>query len=214
MLQTSWFPTWSSTTWKVHSSFSKDSTRTKRLSECSARRRRWISKHNHSGQQTYPLNVGSISNATDPYVYTKMDQLQNQLNQVLLMVQIQNINEFNVVHLSHMAGKYIFIASFSSGVKEIWVIDNGATNHIYTCISLMFDLHKCIQPIIVHLPNGHTTKVTLTGSVKINPNLTLKNVLYIPSFTYNLISISRITNTTHSSVTFTHNKCIFQGLDG
>ncbi|GKA74355.1 cysteine-rich receptor-like protein kinase 8 [Tanacetum coccineum] len=64
-------------------------------------------------------STSSGNNTTDPYVYTKMDQLQNQLNQMLLMMQNQNQREFTATNLPHMAGKYIFIASFSSGMKEI-----------------------------------------------------------------------------------------------
>ena len=77
----------------------------------------------------------------------------------------------------------------------------------------MTDLQQC-KPITVHLPNGSTTIVTTIGSVKIKPNLTLRGVLYIPTFTYNLISVSKLTNSTHSTITFTQNKCIFQGHDG
>ena len=166
--------------------------------------------------QTTSMTQASTSGTnTDPYVFTRMDQIQNQLNQVLIMMQNQNHSEFTAANLPNMAGiKYIFIASFSSGIKEIWVIDSGATDHICTCLTLMFNLQKCTQPITVYLPNGHTTTVTMVGSVQITPNLVLNGVLYIPTFTYNLISISRITNSTHSSVTFTHNKCIFQGHDG
>lgn len=166
-------------------------------------------------ETTSDSQAGTSGTTTCPYVYTKMDQLQNQLNQVLLMMQSQNYSEFTAANLPHMAGiKYIFIASFSSGIKEIWVIDSGATDHNCTCLTLMFDLQPCTTPITVHLPNGHTTLVTMTGSVQITPTLLLKGVLYIPTFTYNLISISRITNSTHASVTFTHNKCVFQGHDG
>ncbi|GKE46485.1 hypothetical protein Tco_1477743, partial [Tanacetum coccineum] len=159
-------------------------------------------------------STSSGNNTTDPYVYTKMDQLQNQLNQMLLMMQNQNQREFTATNLPHMAGKYIFIASFSSGMKEIWIIDSGATNHICICLTLMFDLQQCPYPITVNLPNGDTTIVTMTGSVQITPNLILKGVFYIPTFTYNLISISKITNSTHSAVIFTHNQCTFQGHDG
>ncbi|GJW27905.1 cysteine-rich receptor-like protein kinase 8 [Tanacetum coccineum] len=159
-------------------------------------------------------STSSVNNTTDPYVYTKMDQLQNQLNQMLLMMQNQNQKEFTAANLPHMAGKYIFITSFSSGIKEIWIIDSGATDHICICLTLMFDLQQCPHSITVNLPNGDTTTVTMTGSVHITPNLILKGVFYIPTFTYNLISISKITNSTHSAVIFTHNQCTFQGHNG
>lgn len=166
-----------------------------------------------NNQSNAAASTSNSTNSGDPYVYCKMDQLQNQLNQVLLMMQNQGLQDLTAANLPHMAGKYIFIASFSSGFKQLWIIDSGATDHIYTCLTLMTDLQQC-KPIIVHLPNGYTTIVTTIGSVKIKPNLTLTGVLYIPTFTYNLISVSKLTNSTHSTITFTHNKCTFQGHDG
>nr|GEY37583.1 cysteine-rich RLK (receptor-like protein kinase) 8 [Tanacetum cinerariifolium]GEY91379.1 cysteine-rich RLK (receptor-like protein kinase) 8 [Tanacetum cinerariifolium] len=85
-------------------------------------------------------SIGLTNNTTDPYVYTKIDQLQNQLNQMLLMMHNQNQKEFTAANLPHMAGKYIFIASFSSGIKEVWITDSGATDNICICLTLMFDL--------------------------------------------------------------------------
>lgn len=164
-------------------------------------------------QSNAAASTSNSTNSGDPYVYWKMDQLHNQLNQVLLMMQNQGLHDLTAANLPHMAGKYIFIASFSSGFKQLWIIDSGATDHICTCLTLMTNLQQC-KPITVHLPNGHTTTVTTIGSMKIKPNLTLTGVLYIPTFTYNLISVSKLTNSTHSSVTFSHNQCIFQGHDG
>ena len=69
------------------------------------------------------------------------------------------------------------------------------------------------HPILVNLPNGHQIKVDTVGSLKLTPNLTLTGVLYIPTFTYNLISIRKLTATTHSSIVFTHKQCTLQGHD-
>lgn len=78
----------------------------------------------------------------------------------------------------------------------------------------MHNVITCITPIIVHLPNGHTTQVTKMGSVKLQSNIILHNVLYIPTFTYNLISISQILQHSLKSIIFTHDTCVFQGHDG
>ena len=75
----------------------------------------------------------------------------------------------------------------------------------------MFNIIKCTRPIIVSLPNGHNVAVTTIGSVQIKPNLILHNVLYIPSFNYNLLSVSQITKTINVSLIFNHTTCIFQG---
>ncbi|GJZ63298.1 hypothetical protein Tco_0619719 [Tanacetum coccineum] len=142
-----------------------------------------------------------------------MDQLQNQINQVLLMLQ-NNPQEFTVATLPHMAGKFTFIASFSSKFLDIWIIDNGATDHVCTLLHLMHNKHTLKQPILVNLPNGHQIKVDTIGSVKISPTLTITGVFYILTFTYNLISISKLTASTHSAITFTNKQCTFQGYDG
>ena len=45
----------------------------------------------------------------------------------------------------------------------------------------------------VRLPNGDMAKVTHIGIVKLTSTLTLDNVLCIPSFSFNLMSISKLT---------------------
>lgn len=72
-----------------------------------------------------------------------------------------------------------------------WIIDYGATHHI----TASFDLLR--KPInidsTVNLPNGHTTYITNSGSVQLTVEIVLFNVLYIPSFHFNLIS-SQVVN--------------------
>ncbi|GJR40189.1 cysteine-rich receptor-like protein kinase 8 [Tanacetum coccineum] len=110
--------------------------------------------------ETPELNTLASSSA-DPFVHSRMNQLQNQLNQVLLILQ-NNPKEFTAFNMPHMSVRYTFIASFKSNVKEVWIIDSGATDHI--CISLirMHDVHIC-SPILVSLPNGQQVKVTTIG---------------------------------------------------
>ena len=42
----------------------------------------------------------------------------------------------------------------------------------------------------VNLPNGESALVTHIGTIKVSENLILSNVLCVPSFNFNLISIS------------------------
>ncbi|XP_071739051.1 uncharacterized protein [Rutidosis leptorrhynchoides] len=130
----------------------------------------------------------------------RMDQIQNQLNQVLLMMQNnQKGTESNMyndstacIHkliASHISTqKYRFIASLVSHVKNAWIVDSGATDHVSNTLSNMHNIHHCKSPILVTLPNGHNTSITKLGSVTINSNIILHDVFYIPSFSYNLLS--------------------------
>ena len=47
--------------------------------------------------------------------------------------------------------------------------------------------------ISVRLPNGDMVKVTYAGTIQVSASLLLENVLCIPSFSFNLIFISKLT---------------------
>ena len=49
-----------------------------------------------------------------------------------------------------------------------------------------------ISHIVVELPNA--ALVTYVGTIKHSPHITLTNVLCVPSFSFNLISISALTH--------------------
>lgn len=154
-----------------------------------------------------PLSNSMMNLPPDYSVTARMDQLQNQLNQVLLMMQ-NNSEASTSGSCNFMAGKRL-IATYITKHKEVWIIDSGATDHICISISLMHNIITHITPIIIHLPNGQTVACNTIGSVTLQSNITLHNVLYIPTFTYNLISISKILQHTLKSITFTRNSCTF-----
>ncbi|GKD83118.1 hypothetical protein Tco_1349957 [Tanacetum coccineum] len=138
------------------------------------------------GQETNGGGEASTSGTkADDAVFAKMDSLQNQLNQVMLMLQ----NSQCMIDPKLLAaGRYLFIASCASIFKDAWVVDSGATDHICNALHLMYNIIQCTIPILVSLPNGHTVTVTTVGSVRVKPNLVLHNVFHIPSFAYNLLS--------------------------
>ncbi|GKB28184.1 cysteine-rich receptor-like protein kinase 8 [Tanacetum coccineum] len=183
----------------------------------------------------------SSSDTAELQVHARMDQLQNQLNQVLLMMQNQGNQPETSGTAPHVAGifsfsdnitipikvtrihcfnfatkMYLFIASHMTKPRShfIWVVDSGATDHVCISLSLMHNITKLHTPVTIFLANGHTTQVTYTGSERLTNALTIDNVFYIPTFTYNLISISRILHKIVHSITFTQDKFVFQAHDG
>ena len=66
--------------------------------------------------------------------------------------------------------------------------------------------------LTVHLPNGHKTEVTHTGSVHFFDKHEIHNVLYIHQFSYNLLSISKLTKELNRFVSFYPHFCLFQDL--
>jgi len=97
-----------------------------------------------------------------------------------------------------------FISSFSS-----WIIDSGATNHI--CSSLTyFASDQQIHPISVKLPNGNQVIVNYSGSFFLNQEHVIDNVLYIPCFTFNLLSVTKLIDKLSCVLTFDSNGCHIQ----
>ena len=70
-----------------------------------------------------------------------------------------------------------------------WVIDTRATNHMVHSITCFTTITATLNTF-VNLPNGEVALVTHVGIVKISEHLTFHNVLCVPSFSFNLISIS------------------------
>lgn len=64
----------------------------------------------------------------------------------------------------------------------------------------------------VHLPTGGETEVSRIGSSIISTRSTLSNVLCLPTFKYNLLSVSKVTRELGCSVSLFPDFCIFQDL--
>lgn len=62
----------------------------------------------------------------------------------------------------------------------------------------------------VNLPNGFELKVTHVGIVHLCSNLILDDVLFVPSFQVNLLSVSRLVSSTNQDVVFSYGECIIQ----
>ena len=58
------------------------------------------------------------------------------------------------------------------------------------------------------LPNGHVVAINRVGSVRLFYTLNLDNILFVPMFTFNLLSISALTLSHNCSVNFLSNSCV------
>lgn len=87
-----------------------------------------------------------------------------------------------------------------------WVIDTGASCHVCFYLTRFTDTHL-ISNTVVTLPDGTRTDVTISGTVILSVHLTLHNVLFVPHFKFNLLSISALTANTSISVLFSSHSC-------
>jgi len=51
-----------------------------------------------------------------------------------------------------------------------------------------------IKPVLISLPNGQTIYATYSGLVRFSDKFYLSDVLYVPHFQLNLISVSKLTH--------------------
>ncbi|XP_072056243.1 uncharacterized protein [Arachis hypogaea] len=117
-------------------------------------------------------------------------------------------------------GRMVNILQFDSHVKALnisinkhkpCVIDTGATNHVsYTLVD--FQNYFKVDPIIVKLPNGALTTSFIMGTVMFSDNLFLTNALFIPTFNFKLISVSKLTASLHCKMRFIDKACEIQDL--
>ncbi|KAL2900129.1 Retrovirus-related Pol polyprotein from transposon RE1, partial [Bienertia sinuspersici] len=106
-----------------------------------------------------------------------------------------------------LAGKLCLVSYY--GGK--WILDSGATDHI--CSSLdMFDhyvpnsdLHNTII-----IPNGSKVSVAHIGSVKVADHITLTDVLHVPDFQFNLISVQKLCRDMSCCLVFDKENCFVQ----
>lgn len=117
-----------------------------------------------------------------------------------------SINTVQVSGTSHSVSQVYAVKS--KNLQSKWIIDTGATDHITPFLCLLEDVHSCNS--ILQLPNGNTAVITHTGTLVLNCHLTLTIVLCVPTFAYNLLSISKLLQDTTHQVVFLANHCYIQ----
>ncbi|XP_019416458.1 PREDICTED: uncharacterized protein LOC109327761 [Lupinus angustifolius] len=75
-----------------------------------------------------------------------------------------------------------------TGNTSLWILDTGATNHVCPDLSIFDAFHK-IKPITVSLPNGSSVQANYAGTIIFSEYFILHDVLLIPEFAFNLISM-------------------------
>ncbi|XP_055814269.1 uncharacterized protein LOC129883678 [Solanum dulcamara] len=95
-----------------------------------------------------------------------------------------------------------------------WIIDSGVTHYVTSCKELLNDLKQLVRQSAntVQLPTGNKAKIRSIWDSIILGNLTVKNVLHVPDFKFNLLSVAKLTKDLSCGVSFFLNFCVLQGL--
>lgn len=87
-----------------------------------------------------------------------------------------------------------------------WIIDTGASHHITSTLTYLVNVQS-ITSCTIGLPNGGSTFATKEGDVYLTDHLVLRNVLFVPYFQCQLISVSHLLCDNKFIVQFTPTLC-------
>ncbi|CAJ2647171.1 unnamed protein product [Trifolium pratense] len=148
---------------------------------------------------------------------------QDQFDQLMQILQSSNINPSSGSTSSHQVNSSQSFGPSSNGrqgsvsfssfcchiTQGSWILDSGASDHI--CGSLhWFDSYNQINPISIRLPTGHISIARFSGTIKFSNHLVLHNVLFVPNFTLNLISVSKMCKALGCTISFNGSLCLIQ----
>lgn len=120
------------------------------------------------------------------------DLTEGQIQQLLALIGHDNANG------DRLSGKN-FIR-----VVGAWILDTGASMHMTGFANQLLDaLPIAASPVLI--PNGASVQATKMGRVDIGGLFHLRNVLLLPDFHCNLISVARLSKDMNCQVTFFSN---------
>lgn len=107
------------------------------------------------------------------------------------------------------AGKtFCFLTKSTNG--SVWIVDSGANDHVTHDLSLLHNIKKLIVPCFITMIDEKTASITHPGFIYLRKEIELHSVLYIPTFQYNLLSISKLVRQLSTTLIFTPTSCVLQ----
>ena len=95
--------------------------------------------------------------------------------------------------------------------NDVWIIDSGTSSHVCSDLA-KFTSFTPVDSVSVTLPNGSAVPITHTGTIHITDKLVLYDVLLVPDFKFNLISVSYLVKTLGCAANFFPHGCFIQEL--
>lgn len=95
-------------------------------------------------------------------------------------------------------------------IKEVGPKTEGALVPLATLVPILLYSPQYLKLHILHLSNGTKREVTHIGTIALHLKIVLENVLMVPNFKYNLLSVIKLLQTTNTSIFFFSSHCLLQ----
>lgn len=106
-------------------------------------------------------------------------------------------------------GHYAF-SIIPSMERTAWIIDSGASTHVCCDKEILHTIYRLNTPIKVHLPDGSSREVMVAGKVRLTKDIVLTDVLFVPGFTNNLLSVAQLLQGSGIRCIFYPTHCLFK----
>ncbi|KAL0405604.1 UNVERIFIED_CONTAM: hypothetical protein Slati_3874300 [Sesamum latifolium] len=111
--------------------------------------------------------------------------------------------------MGEFAGTYLNATSKPFGLNS-WIIDSGATTPMCAKVQLSHNIKPFPVTSSISLPDGSQQGLTHCGTINLSNHITLADVLHVSHFKYNLLSVTRLSASSHISFLFSPFHCLFQ----
>ena len=159
---------------------------------------------NSSNSRINSVSTESPNNPSSEFTEAVTGLTDAQCKQFIAMFS-GKLASSNVVTTEEFTGGTHYILSSTTGnyKSNIWIIDSGTTRHICNDQSLFFKTQEVFHTR-VKLPNQMLIQVHLMGNLKLNEDLVLHDVLFVPQFELNIISVTCLTKGKNVMVALYH----------
>ncbi|GAA0138427.1 hypothetical protein LIER_00176 [Lithospermum erythrorhizon] len=125
----------------------------------------------------------------------------DQFNKLVGMLNSTSISEGSAGSSSAMAVGNPCCFNANSLINR-WILDTGATYHITPHLSLFKTYNTLSHVAYITIPDGTQVAIEHVGTVHISNHLVLHNVLHVPQFKFNLLSIQKLCIDLSATVSF------------
>nr|GEV89718.1 ribonuclease H-like domain-containing protein [Tanacetum cinerariifolium] len=176
-------------------------------------------------QNTSKYNVNNAVSNPNPstapimsFFNEQMLKLQSLINDKSISNSVTNMAGtffngsviFNMNFEKYFNGKSNFI---SGNIRIGWIVDSGANQHMTASSKFLINVVDVSNlGLTIGHPNGTKAKIVKIRDLKLNDYLTLFNVLVVPEYSVNLLSVHRLAKDSKLFVGFDENKCYIQDL--
>jgi hypothetical protein len=106
------------------------------------------------------------------------------------------------------AGMVFSYCAYASVDK--WIIDSEATDHMICDGNMLTTVRETRNQPKMNLPTGKCATITHIGNVQLNCGVNLRDVLCVPDFRHNLLSVQKLVKDEKCKVTFYPDVCVIQ----